>query len=114
MTTCPFAFLSCVGLSQADQPEPVAARREDEQSAADHPRRLEPRLAIVTSVVGVDDRCSKVKVVDHSEIDPSGEERGLAFRFVVGCASAHLCPHLYAYIKGRCKGEGSGGMVNGG
>jgi hypothetical protein len=31
-------------------------------------------------------------------------EVGLAFGFVP-------VPHLYAYIKGKCKGEGRGGMV---
>lgn len=77
------------------------------QPAADHPHRLEPRLAVVLPQVRLDHRRDEVEALDRAEVEPPDRQRRAALLLVPA-------PNLYAYIKWRFKGEDAGGMVKDG
>ena len=112
----PFRFLSTVRLAQADNSEPARARgkNHDMKTQANLASHFKSFLVVVEPRVRLDCRRCPINPSHSSEIHAVFGEVGLAFVFVVGCASAHLGPHLYTYIKGMCKwpvgalGEGRG------
>ena len=115
----PQSFLPFVGLSKADDPLDRTAFSIGYCKEA-IPNQTDGRLtffAIVKSYINPNICRQPIELIHDTKIHTVFGEVGLAFVFVVGCASAHLGPHLYTYIKGMCKwplgalGEGRGGWL---